>query len=456
MEQTRLGPNDIPAGDPGFMVVIEVDHPLSDLTPQRRTELRRSVDMESAHVEESAFGNARVVFHTAHCGWGDAGRLALRIERVVRRLWPTVGIEICRADVWDDEPFFDHEPHGLGDLPEWFLRKDPRSGSTVIVEVEPEGKTPPRLRDSDLVHVIQPARNARLSRSSRGRPQMIVEQHSDPNNAAMYTAKPAITIGMSRSITRIRSVRSDIYRAEVSHRATANSLAAMPQIPDWHYNLDDEGYRYVVVTDLRVRLAGWSVESVDADETVTRSDFTFGAIWADQSGRANSADDGWAKDVWEVPVEPGSLVRAFIVDGRRLEVDQWDSLAAWMIESLFDKPVGFIVEVGPSDYVADSTDDTPVVCSQVVVLSDGVVMLRRSRTELGHLLLADYSSAGLPLDEWQNDGHFEDCTDGYLFTKDIRLVARSCIAWIRVNAGVNTTGNIGCSYRFADELPRST
>ncbi|MBY4130962.1 hypothetical protein HQO83_21430 [Rhodococcus fascians] len=127
-----------------------------------------------------------------------------------------------------------------------------------------------------------------------------------------------------------------------------------------------------------------------------------------------------------------------------------------MIESLFDKPVGFIVEVGPSDYVADSTNDTPVVCSQVVVLSDGVVMLRRSRTELGHLLLADYASAGLPLDEWQNDGHFEDCTDGYLFTKDIRLVARSCIAWIRVNAGVNTTGNIGCSYRFADELPRSS
>ncbi|MDV7992146.1 hypothetical protein [Rhodococcus sp. IEGM 1374] len=261
---------------------------------------------------------------------------------------------------------------------------------------------------------------------------------------------------MNRSITRIRSVRSDIYRAEVSHRATANSLAAMPQIPDWHYNLDDEGYRYVVVTDLRVRLAGWSVGSVDADETVTRSDFTFGAIWADQSGRVNSTDDGWAKDVWEAPVEPGSLVRAFIVDGRRLEVDQWDSLAAWMIESLYDKPVGFIVEVGPSDYVADSTDDAPVVCSQVVVLSDGVVMLRRSRTELGHLLLVGYSSAGLPLDEWQNDGHFEDCTDGYLFTKDIRLVARSCIAWIRVNAGVNETDNIGCTYRFADELPRSS
>lgn len=70
MEQTRLGPNDIPAGDPGFMVAIEVDHPFSDLPPQRRTDLLRSVDMQSAHVEESAFGNARVVFHTAHCGWG--------------------------------------------------------------------------------------------------------------------------------------------------------------------------------------------------------------------------------------------------------------------------------------------------------------------------------------------------------------------------------------------------
>ncbi|WP_261392986.1 hypothetical protein [Rhodococcus sp. BP22] len=456
MEPTRLGPNDIPAGDPGFMVVIEVDHPLSDLTPQRRTELRRSVDMESAHVEESAFGNARVVFHTAHCGWWDAGRLALRTEENVRLTWPTVGIEICRADVWSDEPFFDHEPYGLGELPEWCLRSDPRRNSTVIVEVEPEGEVPPRLRDSDLVSVMYTRRDARTSRSSIGRSQMIVEQHFHPASAAMSTAKSAYAIGKNRSITRIRSVRSDVYRAEIAHRVTTDSLSAMPHIPEWHYNLDDEGYRYVVVTDLRVRLEGWSVESVDADETVTRSDFTFGAIWADQSGRMNSTDDGWAKDAWEAPVEPGSLVRAFIVDGRRLEVDQWDSLAAWMIESLYDKPVGFIVEVGPSDYVADSTDDAPVVCSQVVVLTDGVFMLRRSRTELGHLLLADYSSSGLPLDEWQNDGHFEDCTDGYLFTKDIRLVARSCIAWIRVNAGVNTTGNIGCSYRFADELPRSS
>ncbi|CCQ15653.1 RNA 3'-terminal phosphate cyclase [Rhodococcus sp. AW25M09] len=166
MEQRRLGPNDIPVGDPGFMVAIEVDHPFSDLTPQWHTDLLRSVDVQSALVEESAFGNARVVFHTAHCGWGDAGRLALQTERVVRRLWPTVAIEICRADVWGEEPFFDHEPHGLGDLPGWCLRKDPRSGSTVIVEVEPEGGIPPRLRDSDLAHVIQPARNARLSRSS--------------------------------------------------------------------------------------------------------------------------------------------------------------------------------------------------------------------------------------------------------------------------------------------------
>ncbi|QCB51968.1 hypothetical protein E5720_16540 [Rhodococcus sp. PAMC28707] len=38
MEQTRLGPNDIPAGDPGFMIAIEVDRPLSDLTPEWRTD----------------------------------------------------------------------------------------------------------------------------------------------------------------------------------------------------------------------------------------------------------------------------------------------------------------------------------------------------------------------------------------------------------------------------------
>ncbi|OZC49406.1 hypothetical protein CH289_17275 [Rhodococcus sp. RS1C4] len=127
---------------------------------------------------------------------------------------------------------------------------------------------------------------------------------------------------------------------------------------------------------------------------------------------------------------------------------------AWLIESMYAKPVGLVVELGPSHYIADERDDADMVCAQVVALSDGVMMLRRSRSELGHLLLADYSSAGLRLDEWQHDGHFDDCTDGYMFTKDIRLVARTCVAWFRIEAGIATPDEIDCSYRFPDKLPR--
>lgn len=453
MEQTSFGPNGMSTARAEFMIAIEVDHPLSDLSAERQLALLHSVHTQVAHLDGSVLGNTRIIFRSEHCEWWDAGRLALRVERLVAKVCPTIGIEICRADVWFDEQFFDHEPDGLGDLPEWSRRTDPRRHSTVIVEVEPEGEIPPRLRDSDLTRVNHNHRDARSSRSSSGRPQMIVEQHFDAASAAMSTAKPAYAIGKSRPITRIRSVRSDVYRAEVSTHEVKRSPVTAQQIPEWHYNIDDEGNRFVVVNDLRVRLEGWSVESSDADGIVTTSDFTFGCIWADQSGVENSGDDGWAKDVWEALVEPGSLVDAFIVDGQRMAVDPWDSLSAWLIESMYAKPVGFIVELGPSHYIAER-DDAEVVCAQVVVLSDGVMMLRRSQTELGHLLLADYSSAGLRLDEWQHDGHFDDCTDGYLFTKDIRLIARTCIAWFRINAGINTTDEIGCSYRLADELPR--
>ncbi|WP_072804114.1 hypothetical protein [Rhodococcoides yunnanense] len=172
---------------------------------------------------------------------------------------------------------------------------------------------------------------------------MIVEKHFGAASAAMSTAKPAYAIGKYRTITRIRSVRSDVYRAEVSTHEVNRSHVITQQTPEWHYNIDDERNRFVDVTDLH---------------------------------------------------------------------------------------------------------------AQVIVLSDGVMMLRRSRSELGHLLLADYSSTGLRLDEWQHDGHFDDCTDGYLFTQDIRLVARTCIAWFRISGDIATTDNIGCSYRFADELPR--
>ncbi|MCZ4278836.1 hypothetical protein [Rhodococcoides yunnanense] len=85
-------------------------------------------------------------------------------------------------------------------------------------------------------------------------------------------------------------------------------------------------------------------------------------------------------------------------------------------------------------------------------MANGVYMVRRSRTELGHLMLAAYSTAGVTLDKWYLQEHFDDCTDGYMFTKDRRLAAETYATWFRDNQGASMTSELGCNYRYGDEL----
>lgn len=134
-------------------------------------------------------------------------------------------------------------------------------------------------------------------------------------------------------------------------------------------------------------------------------------------------------------------------------VSSWPEMADWLADSLAGKPVAFILELGPQSFINGESPDA-VICAQVQVLDDGVLMLRRSRTVLGHLLLADYSSAGLPLDLWHNDGHFDDCTDGYIFSRDTRLIADIAVTWFRENWSSENAGpkDLGCDYRFPDQL----
>ncbi len=132
----------------------------------------------------------------------------------------------------------------------------------------------------------------------------------------------------------------------------------------------------------------------------------------------------------------------------------WAGMVDWLIESLTDQPVAFMLEMGPSGFRSQGVDDE-VACAQIVVLDDGVLMLRRSRTVLDQLTLADFSVDGLALDRWFFDDHFADCTDGYLFTRDVRLVADACVGWFRDEWGTRSTDDLGCDYRFPDELPRS-
>jgi len=142
------------------------------------------------------------------------------------------------------------------------------------------------------------------------------------------------------------------------------------------------------------------------------------------------------------------------------EINTWEEMAAWMVTSFTDQPVGLIIDYGPSDYVQYFDDEEfedreveRVVCAQVHVLSDGVLMVRRSQTVLERLRLDDHAVAGLELDRWFFDDHFEDCTDGYVFTRDIELAADACVSWFRDVPGAPALDQLGCDYEYPVSLP---
>ena len=132
---------------------------------------------------------------------------------------------------------------------------------------------------------------------------------------------------------------------------------------------------------------------------------------------------------------------------------EWADMTEWVVESVSDKPVGFVFDLGPRDYgPAEEEEGREAICAQVVVLQEDVLMLRRSRVVLRRLNLGDHSVDDLPLEEWLDGEHFEDCTDGYFFTQDVDLVADAVTSWFRDCGLVATPDELGCSYEFPEDL----
>lgn len=462
LNRSPFGLDGIPVGDPGFTVSVELSRSLSMLSSKERSRILDVVGQYDAWLDRSVLGNARVVVDLQHRGWWESGAIAQTIATALELEWTVVGLETCRSDLWLIEPFLDHSRDAGDDLVELdaFVRgrnAEPESFSTVILEVEPQSTVASRGK-CEVEMLLDDTRyyHSRLSQSAADRPQLIAEFRGDATRSSNYIAKAAHGISNRWSITRIRSVRSDVYLAEVSDGlfAVDSSSAGQARVPEWSYVSNDAGKRMVIVTDLALDLSGWSIESTYEGD-VTHSPFVLDSIWMDATGAANLRMVGTPAAVWMASAESGATLSAFLTGaGGRLSVDHWDDMSKWLIDSLFAKPIGLIIDLGPRDYTTDGDDDA-VVCAQIQVLDDGVFMLRRSSTVLRRLSLANFSAAGLRLDKWHHDDHFDDCTDGYLFSRDTWLVAHTCAAWFRDNDGFELGSKIGCSYLFPDELPRA-
>ncbi|MEU2004538.1 hypothetical protein ACH47B_26405 [Rhodococcus sp. NPDC019627] len=143
------------------------------------------------------------------------------------------------------------------------------------------------------------------------------------------------------------------------------------------------------------------------------------------------------------------------------ESTTWDGMTAWLVESFTDQPMGLLIDLGPREFVQydDEEDEAvdevehQVVCAQVHVLADDVLLVRRSRTVLNRLRFDSHVVEGLDVDRWYFDDYFDDCTDGYLLTRDVAIAADACVAWFRDVPNAPALSELGCSWEFPHALP---
>ncbi|MFW0874137.1 hypothetical protein [Rhodococcoides corynebacterioides] len=463
MSHSPFGLHGRPAGDPGFTVAIEIGTDLYDLELHQQSRLLELTGRPGADFDQSATGCARVVYELPHTGWFAAGDDALRVLRVIEAEFDVFGAEICRSDLWAEEPIFPTMPNEVDDG-----RPTGDQCSVVTVELDAAGRRPPSelAATLDLLRHVGPSH---CTPAPEGRHHLVTSSQWDLSSAGLVAAKSLHGISDDWQINRVRVVDSQTYYLELEDRARYHP----PRVPEWQFALGGENGRMVVVPDGSANLHGWTVASRQSDGQEHTAELTRDLVWIDEAGLVNLLGDGDRIEAWTATLPGNALLTSFATpQGTEFSVDRWDGMTKWLVETLVGNGSGLIVDLGPSDYVAPVRDDADedededaidlvdlldpddeVINAQLHVLDDGVVMVRRSRTVLRRLRLGNHSADGLELDLWHHDGHFDDCTDGYLFTTDLHLAASACTAWFRDHGGLDALDALGCDYSFPDALP---
>ena len=66
-------------------------------------------------------------------------------------------------------------------------------------------------------------------------------------------------------------------------------------------------------------------------------------------------------------------------------------------------------------------------------------------------MLQSYSLDGINLDTWRSEPLFEDCTDGFIISRDAHMVANVCVHWFRDSHEFDLA-ELGCEHYRAVSL----
>ncbi|GAA1480021.1 hypothetical protein GCM10009624_04610 [Gordonia sinesedis] len=123
-------------------------------------------------------------------------------------------------------------------------------------------------------------------------------------------------------------------------------------------------------------------------------------------------------------------------------VADWAEMRRWCADQIAAATPGLIVQLGPRGLDPDATDVPSV---EVHALTGGTYLVRLSTRWMHAPMLAGYSVPRAALNRWRHDGHFPDCTDGYLATRSPGLIADICVTWFADRCGFAHPDDVGYS-----------
>lgn len=137
--------------------------------------------------------------------------------------------------------------------------------------------------------------------------------------------------------------------------------------------------------------------------------------------------------------------------GYQRRIENWEDFARWVSDALVTLTVGDTFEIGQVDNVRSEEAQEVTPCVQAVALEDSALLFRRSRVVMGVPLLQNYSLEGIDLDAWRGDPLFEDCTDGFIISRDARMLANVSVSWFR-DCHALELEELGCEHYRAVSL----
>jgi hypothetical protein len=237
--ESELGLDGIPQGDPDFTFIVEIDLDWNDVTAEQRKQLNSYHFPGKSSAGRSRLGTTILAIECEQRGWYQASDEGLDHVRTIGQDWPISGLHLCRSDLWQfefapdpnqTELHLDASPKATGDG----TAKDAASIMIIEIDVKWNDLSANARKMLKMSGDSNFGDSRHVEKSSSGNVQLRINCNGDWNSAFSVGTKSVHGVSNQWPIARYRVCRTDVWQREQSEGMPAdlfgNNLAENPSL----------------------------------------------------------------------------------------------------------------------------------------------------------------------------------------------------------------------------------